>query len=163
MINYFKDCTNIDNIKNEYRKLAKKYHPDINTKSDDSIMKEINSQYDLAIKILKDTKSAKKADSQVQEAEIFKDIIAQLIKFDDIEIEICNWYLWISGNTKPIKELLKSLNFKWASKKKQWYYRPDWCFSRNRKEWSMEKIRSTYGSKNYSKNYSKNEKKMITI
>ncbi|MGD9152427.1 MAG: hypothetical protein PVG30_02050 [Gammaproteobacteria bacterium] len=156
----FKDCTNIDDIKNIYRKLVKQYHPDINKNVDDSIIKEINSQYDRAIKDLKDKKSTKKADSQVYEAEIFKDIIYQLIKFNDIEIEICNWYIWLSGNTRPIKDLLKSLKFRWAARKKQWYYRPDWCFSRNRKEWSMEQIRSTYGSKKY-ENDKLNKKRIV--
>jgi hypothetical protein len=156
----FKDCTNIDDIKNIYRKLVKQYHPDINKNVDDSIIKEINSQYDRAIKDLKDKKSTKKADSQVYEAEIFKDIVTQLIKFNDIEIEICNWYIWLSGNTRPIKDLLKSLKFRWAARKKQWYYRPDWCFSRNRKEWSMEQIRSTYGSKKY-ENDKLNKKRIV--
>ena len=163
MNNYFKDCTNIDEVKNTYRKLVKKYHPDINKNVDDCFIKEINSQYDMAIKRLKDTKSTKKADSQVKEAELFKDIIVQLIKFDDIEIEICNWYLWVSGNTKPIKDLLKSLNFRWASKKKQWYYRPEWCYSRNRKEWSMEQIRSTYGSQKINNKESTSKKKLAAV
>ena len=31
---------------------------------------------------------------------------------------------WVSGNTKPIKDKLKAMGFKWAPKKKMWYLRP---------------------------------------
>ncbi len=31
-------------------------------------------------------------------------------------------WIWVSGDTKEIKEKLKELGFKWASKKKMWYY-----------------------------------------
>ena len=31
---------------------------------------------------------------------------------------------WVSGNTKPMKEKLKAMGFKWAPKKKMWYLKP---------------------------------------
>lgn len=31
---------------------------------------------------------------------------------------------WVSGNTRPIKDHLKAMGFKWAPKKKMWYLKP---------------------------------------
>lgn len=31
---------------------------------------------------------------------------------------------WVSGDTKPRRELLKAMGFRWAPKKKKWYLRP---------------------------------------
>ncbi len=59
---------------------------------------------------------------------------------------IGNW-VWISGETKEHKDILKEMGCKWASKKKQWFYRPEEHKSRwNRKEHSIEEIREMYGT-----------------
>ena len=74
-------------------------------------------------------------------------IINSVIAMDGVELELCGLWLWLSGNTKPHKEEIKKLGFKWASKKKKWYWRPEWYHRRgNRKEWDMTDIRSKYGS-----------------
>lgn len=124
--------------------MAKANHPDIG--GDSEIMKQINSEYDIAISKLRDTTSTKKSDSQTQEAEFYKDIISKLIIHEDIEVEICGLFIWISGNTKPIKDKIKDLGFRWARKKCQWYYKPAWYYSKNKSEWTMDDIRSKYGS-----------------
>jgi hypothetical protein len=55
-------------------------------------------------------------------------------------------FIWISGNTKPIKDKIKDLGLRWARKKCQWYYKPAWYYSKNKSEWTMDDIRSKYGS-----------------
>ena len=52
-------------------------------------------------------------------------------------------WIWLSGETKIIKEKLKELNFKWASKKKMWYYGE--MKGRSQKEKSLDEIKSKYG------------------
>ena len=52
-------------------------------------------------------------------------------------------WIWVGGDTKPIKETLKSLNFKYASKKKLWFYGE--MKGRNPKQKSMEEIKNKYG------------------
>lgn len=32
--------------------------------------------------------------------------------------------IWVIGNTKPMKDLLKELGFRWAPKKQGWYWKP---------------------------------------
>ena len=65
--------------------------------------------------------------------------------FENIEIEVVGKWIWISGDTKAIKETLKNLGFKWASKKMMWYY-GELLKCSSRKEKSIEEIRATYGT-----------------
>ncbi|MBS0350771.1 MAG: hypothetical protein JSR33_06240, partial [Proteobacteria bacterium] len=36
-----------------------------------------------------------------------------------LEIEICGAWIWLSGDTRPHKELLKQNGFRWAPKKER--------------------------------------------
>ena len=65
-----------------------------------------------------------------------------------LEIEICGAWLWVTGNTKPHREVLKGAGFRWSPKKLSWYFRPAEYRSFNRTSWSMAEIRGTYGSEN---------------
>lgn len=64
---------------------------------------------------------------------------------DDIEVELCGKWIWVDGNTKPVKEELKKLGLRWASKKEKWY------FAGVKSKWSrggctMNAIRELHGS-----------------
>jgi len=50
-------------------------------------------------------------------ADQFKSLIDELMKMDDITIEIIGCFVWVTGDTKPYKEQLKTLKFRWHSKK----------------------------------------------
>jgi len=59
---------------------------------------------------------------------------------------IGNW-VWISGDTKTHKDTLKALKCRWASKKQQWFYRPEEHKSRRSfGEMSIDEIREKFGS-----------------
>ena len=49
----------------------------------------------------------------------------------------------LSGETKVIKDTLKDIGFKWASKKKMWYYGE--MKGRSHKEKSLDEIKGKYG------------------
>jgi len=65
---------------------------------------------------------------------------------DDIVIEVIGCFVWVSGDTKPYKEILKSLKFKWHSKKICWYLAPEDYRTRSRKDYEMDEIRAMYGT-----------------
>lgn len=69
----------------------------------------------------------------------------------DLRFEIVgNWIWTVDGqNTKPLKEELKALKFRWHSKRGKWYFagKPS---GRSRKDFSW--IRSYYGSEEVSAN-----------
>ncbi len=66
-----------------------------------------------------------------------------VLYYESITIEVIGSWIWLSGDTKIIKDKLKDLNFKWASKKKMWYYGE--MKGRNPKQKSMSEIKSKYG------------------
>ncbi|RXJ75055.1 hypothetical protein CRU86_09385, partial [Aliarcobacter skirrowii] len=82
-------------------------------------------------------------------------IISLILHFENIKIELVGSWVWVSGETKEIKDKLKEIGFKWASKKKMWYYGEMKAKNPNPK--SMEEIKSKYGSETIKSN----EKKQI--
>lgn len=147
---WFNNPQTLEELKKQYKQLALKNHPDIGgiLKS----MQEINSEYDLLFEKLKNihrsaegkTYTTKEATSET--ANEFKNIINQLINIDDINIEICGCWLWITGNTLPHKETLKQLKFKWSKSKYAWYFHNDGYKKRNNKKFTLDEIRDLYGS-----------------
>lgn len=139
-IYWFKDINCFDSLKTRYKELVKQYHPDLGS-GDLESMQLINAEYDYLLANL-----AKLHDKTINpEAEdSFKDMILELSKLDLI-IEICGSWLWLHGDTKPIKEDLKALGCHWAAKKKLWYWASGPKKSR-RGNFTMSEIRAKYGS-----------------
>lgn len=42
---------------------------------------------------------------------------------ESTELKLDRDWVWVSGDTKPIKEDLKELGFRWSPRRKQWYHR----------------------------------------
>ncbi|MCH5299614.1 MAG: molecular chaperone DnaJ, partial [Ruminococcus sp.] len=82
-------------------------------------------------------------------AEEFIHIIEVLTRLNGVEVEICGNWIWVSGNTKAHREILKQLNFKWAHKKQAWYYHTEPYRKRSRRELTLEEIREMFGSERY--------------
>jgi len=149
---FFTSCKNLVELKKEYRSLAKLYHPDLNKDPKClEIMKKINLDYEKVFEMLKNVKMSGEEFINVNNHNVhdfFREVIDALLKFQDLEIEICGSWLWVGGNTKPIKEELKAIGLTWRSRKKLW----SWCSEEevNKKKWKkslpMEKIRNIYGS-----------------
>ena len=79
-------------------------------------------------------------------ADQFIDLINELMRMDDIIIEIIGCFVWVTGNTKPYKDILKGLKFQWHSKKIAWYLKPDDYRKRSRKDYDLNEIRAMYGT-----------------
>ena len=58
-------------------------------------------------------------------AEHFKDLIDELMRMDNIVIEVIGCFVWVTGETKPHKDKLKALKFQWHTKKIAWYLKPE--------------------------------------
>lgn len=149
---YFNNCKTIEELKKAYRKQAQANHPDNGGNAE--VMKAINAEYEKMFNRLKaahnqdaSTGRTKKMNETAAE---YMDIIQKIISFVGIEIEVCGSWVWVSGDTYRYKAELKAAGFRWASKKKMWYWRneEDACKS-NGKSKSMEYIRETYGSEKY--------------
>ena len=162
MLKYFKDCTSKEECKKLYKKLAFKHHPDRG--GDLDTMKEINNEFDWIMKngIFKSAKTKKdtKKDYDFSSSQ-FKDIISALVRLDGLEIEITGCFIWVTGNTYPQKDIIKSLGFRYSKNKKAWYIAPAEYFAQKRsykKSYSMNDIRNKYGSQKFE---SEGNQKMI--
>ena len=151
--NWFEFCGTLEELKKTYRRLAMQYHPDRG--GDNETMAEINAQYERLFDELK-TRNNRKANANQQgykftqeTANDYINIINELLKYDGLTIELCGYWVWVSGNTYAAKDTLKSLNFRWSSGKKKWYFD---TITRNtdKKRYhgktSMDHIRAKYGS-----------------
>lgn len=146
---YFTNITTLEELKKQYRKLALKYHPDKPT-GDLEIFKAINNEYHSLFNIVKDThktKDGKTYNKPVNEKPSdFIDLINKLINLYGIHIEVIGSFVWVSGETKPHKETLKELGFRYHTAKKVWYKAPTDYIKYNRnKKYSMSEIRDMYG------------------
>jgi len=146
----------IEELKALYRKLALKYHPDLGGNTAD--MQAINNEYDCLFDEVKSFRRNAKGEVYEKETaeapEHFRYIINALIKLkmESVLIELIGSFLWLSGNTKPYKDEIKELGFKWSQNKSSWYLAPDGYRKRSRKDYSMNDIRNMYGSANVQTN-----------
>lgn len=82
----------------------------------------------------------------------YAEIIDQLMQIPNIEIEICGSWIWLHGDTKPVKEQIKgietgeSIKRVWVKKKSKWAFRPANYRKRSNVELSFEEIKAKYGS-----------------
>lgn len=156
-LKYFKGCHCLQELKKEYRNLLKKHHPD--NGGDLATMQEINAEYAKLERILPDIELDENQTEETKETNtadispVLQAVMNRLSTIPGIEVEICGTWIWVSGNTFPIKETLKDIGLKFSGKKKMWYFREEKdsknTFFKKKKEMDMNHIRSKYGSFTY--------------
>ena len=161
MFKWFKSCPTIEDVKKLYRQLVMKYHPDLTGGTTENEMKEINGEYEKAFERFKNVHAASNndnaADSETssynadETPEMFKDIINGLIHCDGVQIDIVGSWVWLTGNTFAHKDTIKGLGFKWANKKKAWYWHTD-EYKCRRSNMSLDEIKIKYGCKSFKAN-----------
>ena len=160
MLKYFIGVETLEELKKKYKELAKKHHPDLGGNKEK--FQSMNNEYDLLFKSLKNKKANTKANTK--DNDNFKDIINELIKYNELTIEIIGSWLWISGNTYPLRDIIKNLGLLWSKGRKKWYYTADTIDGANKyyKKKTYEELKNNYGyskiksaSKDKDKNYLK--------
>ena len=132
----FKGVEGINEAKKIYKQLAKKLHPDVG--GDEESFKLLNAIYTDLIEHKIYFSNDIKIDIELEK------IISLILHFENITIELVGSWIWINGDTREIKEKLKEIGFKWASKKRMWYFGE--MKSKNPTPKSMEEIKNKYGS-----------------
>jgi hypothetical protein len=145
---FFYGLSTEEEIKARFKDLAKQYHPDLGGCVE--TMKEINNQYDKALTCIHERsgKSITEIEDLLRESIEVRNKLSEIIKIPGIFVEVCGNWIWVTGETKIAKELLKSAGFMWASKKLAWYWRrKEDCYRRFKHEsWSLDRIREKHGS-----------------
>lgn len=146
---YFDNCPTLDSAKAEYKKLAIKLHPDRSGYDSTADFQEMQNQFEN----YKPEEEKFKGEYTNWNAKEYAKIIEQLMQIKDIEIEICGSWIWLNGDTKPVKEQIKEIDTGetmrrgWSKSKSKWYFSPKDYKKKSSKELSIEEIRGLYGSK----------------
>jgi len=141
----------LEELKALYRTLAMKFHPD-RKGGDTETMKAINNEYDELFSAVKNFHKNKDGETYTKEtaetSDYFRDVINALIRLcmKAVNVELIGSFLWLSGNTRPYKDAIKALAFKWSTNKNAWYLAPENYVKRSKKQFSMNDIRNMYGS-----------------
>lgn len=150
----------LEELKKEYHRLCLKLHPDVG--GSDEEMKILNAEYEMLFERVKNVHVNKNGETYEREteetSEAFQALITELLKMDGIEIEIIGCFVWVSGNTKPHKEQLKALGFKWHRKKLCWYKSPEGYRRWGKGEYTLDEIRGMYSSMKIQKDQQQREK-----
>ena len=150
MKKWFIGITNRQDLKTRYKELVKQHHPDCGGNEAD--MKEINNEYDALYKVLpekaKDGSTYRKPEAAEANArpEDFRNALAAVIRFADIDIEICGGWIWLHGNTFAHKDAIKAAGYYFSSNKKSWYWHDADYQRKSHKHYSMDEIRLMHGS-----------------
>lgn len=149
---YFKDCKTIEEVKATYKKLAKQNHPDCG--GDTETMQKINTEYAYACAhILKgEDLTAEEINEQINLSEEYRKVIEQIINLAGVLIEVVGNWIWVTGNTFPVKKQLKEAGLFFAPKKVAWYYRAEEYKTKGGKK-TLDEIREKYGSEKINKQH----------
>lgn len=135
-------------IKAMYRQACSKYHPDRNPAGLE-MMKLVNAAYEALSDVVNGGEFDKSLNDEASShaSDLGDEMNAALNVVIDLglEIEICGSWIWVSGDTKPHREVLKSAGYRWAPKKLMWSFCGGERTS-SRGKFSMEDIRSKHGS-----------------
>lgn len=145
--------TTLEELKSAYKRLAIANHPDHGGSTE--TMQHINSEYTDLFEQLKHShrnaagEQYTSRDTTDEAPAEFIELIAKLIRLPGIIIELCGSWLWITGDTKPVKDELKTIGFRWSSSKTALYYHRGCYHKRSGKQCTMDDIRIMYGSQQY--------------
>ena len=147
--NYFIKCKSLDEAKQLYKKLCVKLHPDVSGYDSTADFQKMQADFEN----FRPGKEKFDGEFNQWDATEYAFLIDQLIKIGGISIEICGSWIWLSGDTKPVKEKIKSVDTGdtmrrgWSKNKGMWYFSPKGYRKRSGKQMEYEEIKTMFGSK----------------
>jgi ABC-type Fe3+-hydroxamate transport system substrate-binding protein len=136
----------LDKLKKEYLKLAKKYHPDAGGTTVQ--FQDLQNEYEkLLNKILKGSSlNEEQQENEIVIDQAIRAVIDQLVNLENVNVELIGKWLWVSGETYPIKDVLRKAGLIFIRKDEK----PFWVYkgveSAGRGKLTLEQIKNKYGS-----------------
>lgn len=149
---YFNNCNNLNELKNQFRKLCKELHPDKGGQQKDFVKMMV--EFKTLSKTLKN-KTGFEQDKNFNESK-FYDLICKFDSLENIEINFIGSFIWltdvVTGAMYQQKEIIKSIKIdglnvaRWANKKKSWYFSPLDYKLKSRSKNTLDDLKSKYKS-----------------
>ena len=135
----------LNDVKQVYRKLASANHPDKGGSNE--TMQLINTAFSELCKYF-ELNATLDINQEAETNHSFDFSFLDTLKtLHGVVIEICGYWVWLSGDTYPHKETISNLGFKFSGAKKSWYWSPTIDTSKyKRGSKSMKNIRQEFGS-----------------
>lgn len=138
---YFGECKTAEECKAKFVELA----DSLKGKSKSAMLTQFGTAFN-KLKSTHATKDGKIYERETEEtAEDFASLIIKLAKVKGVKVEMCGSWIWVSGETKPVKDTLKELGF-WFSAKKSAWYNNGGASHKKSKNYTLDEIRSMWGS-----------------
>ena len=145
MKRYFDHLHTLDAIKAEYKRLVKVHHPDVG--GDTATMQDINGQYADRVEWIK-RHGEREEDRRNAANEVpaeYAAAVAAAVILDGVNVDLVGSWIWCTGNTYAHREALKAAGYRFANKKRAWYWRPESaaCYRGGKK--SLDELKDKYG------------------
>lgn len=141
-----KTISDLDGLKQEYRKLANKYHPDKGGST--AQFQELQNEYEkLRNKILSGSDlSELEKENEIVIDDALRAAVNAIITLEGINIELIGKWIWVSGNTYPVRTVFSAAGFKFIKKNNIPYWVYKGVESSSRGGTDMQDIVKKYGS-----------------
>ena len=107
---YFVNVTSLEELRKQYRRLAKINHPDMGGSAEE--MKIINIEYEIQFKSLENSDTVANGIKYNKEQDAAIRGVINIIIHLNVEIEVCGSWVWVTGNTYACKDELKKNGFR---------------------------------------------------
>ncbi|MDA8113672.1 MAG: DnaJ domain-containing protein [Acidithiobacillus sp.] len=171
-MSYFTPPFTRESIRQQYRELAKRYHPDINHAPDaTAIMQAINAEYTRLMNAAtreempgrSENSYSYQADTNERLRQEIEKAVRLAHRFNFLSIEVTGYWIWIHGlqrrGATPANDeamaAVKALDYRYAPNKQLWYFPVIPC--RHGRGADMDYIRSKYGSRFYAQAQAQDE------
>ena len=154
-LNYFKDCTTLDEAKNLFKKLCFELHPDTSNRDSQNEFVQMFKEF----KQFKPTNN-REGDEKFN-ADAFYSIVKEFEQLNNVLVSFVGSFIWLEdpegheGSTKEQKEQIKLILLdgyntpRFAFKRKKWYFSPLGYKQKFRSSKSFDEIKRTWGNKTY--------------
>jgi len=129
------------------------HHPDRG--GDNETMKQVNLAYEKALSS-RDGEISTGFDGQAHEyhynAKVERAAMEKVLEILGaglgVKVELIGTWVWVSGNTRPVKDQLKALGLRWHGKRVMWYWHTP-SYKRRYSGVSTDTLRRAYGSRTF--------------
>jgi hypothetical protein len=138
--NLYFGCDSAAEVQQRFDELSKVFN------NQDEMLQVIKAEYSTLMSVLNPIKPVEAIKEKATVSEKIAELQGKINNPEGLHFEVCGTWLWVTGKTYQVKDLLKSLHFRYSSQKLAWYYRQEEYRSSNQEPIPLEMIREKFGS-----------------